>query len=110
VETAAEVRSFVLQRIQHIYERPLMYGGSPECVDTILANYHELVEVIDARDRNVLFDAQEIVQKSIGCPGAMCFGEFCRQNADGKTDTALAQEIVALWKRVDLELDHDRKN
>lgn len=110
MESVAEVRAFVLQRIGDIYERPLMYGDRPEGVDFILYYYHELIERIDGRDRCVLDDAHAVVGKSIDCPSAMCFGTFCRQHAKDKTEAALAQEIVALWKRVDLELGRYKNN
>jgi hypothetical protein len=105
VKSATDIREFVRTRIGYVYERPLMYADRVESLDTLLHFYHELIQYIDECSRNELLEAMESVQKAIGCPGAKSFGQFCRENAAGKSEQDLATEIVDLWKQVDRELN-----
>lgn len=64
-----QIVEFVEERIGHIFRRPLVYGGTPEAVDSILHCYHELWAV--AHDREGDFQAvSTATHLSEGCGSA----------------------------------------
>jgi hypothetical protein len=96
------ILQFVLQRTAQIYERPLMYGGTPECVDALLHFYHELVaEILEIRQG--CEEVNEQRRKELNCVG-MGFSALYRSKDCGAPDHEVARFVVENWREIDSRL------
>ena len=94
-----DILRFVLQRIGQVYQRPLMYGGTPEGLELILHYYHELVaEMLVCRA--ALNDLEQAAHSEAGATAAG-FSTAYRRTHDGATDNEIADYIVLEWQKID---------
>ncbi len=93
-----QVIAFIGQRLAHIYERPLMYGGTPEGVELLLLAYHELWAEITER-RVEFAQAERAVSDAEDC-GSMGFATRCRRSRPTVSPEEAAQYIVSQWRKI----------
>jgi hypothetical protein len=92
----------VLLRIRHVYNRPLMYGGTPEAVDTLLHWYHEMWAVIVEAER--AFERVELSVHMETGPVAAGFATVYRRRRPQSTDKQVARYVVRKWSQIDSRL------
>ena len=98
---ATAILRFVRDRIESIYERPLMYGGEGDGVDLILHDYHELWGVIVER-RDEFEEARLRAHEESGT-GSMNFSRHYRERIrGGEADLRdVLQYVVGRWRAID---------
>src|SRR6516165_9767900 len=102
MKNADAILQFVLRRIADVYERPLMYGGTPECVGSLLHYYHELVAEILER-RQDLEDVRQRHREELRSNG-MDFAALYRSRQADAPDQEVARFVVENWREIDSRL------
>jgi hypothetical protein len=93
-----QIAEFVEERIGHVFRRPLMYGGTPEAVDSILHYDHELWAVAHEREG----DFQEVsaaFHLSEGC-GSASFEHHYRTGHPAASEDEVACYVVSMWRKI----------
>jgi hypothetical protein len=99
MKPAEQILEFVIDRIAHIYSRPLMYGGTPEGVDLILDYYHELwAEIVDLRQNFI--ESTESVHRKEKC-GSKSFSYRFREKRPKANNDEISKYVVNQWKKID---------
>jgi hypothetical protein len=102
MKNADQIANFIIERIGHIYFRPLMYGGTPEGVELILENYHDLwAEIYDQQEnyREIMIQAHE---RQTG--GSMGFSWRYSQKHPEASAEEIANHIVSQWRKISKQL------
>jgi hypothetical protein len=96
--TADEIIALIVAKIGHIYERPLMYGGNAEGVDSLLFVLHSLWS--EATGRIDEFEQARATRCDTECCNAMSFAGYYQ----GRNPSALEPEITAFvvsqWRAI----------
>jgi hypothetical protein len=100
--TAAQVIRLIAQRIGYIYERPLMYGGTAEGVETVLSTLHSLWA--DATGHTEQFSSAVFAIASKNGSDAASFSSHYVRNHPHATEHEVAAHVVSLWKRISNKL------
>ena|ERR1700687_4690556 len=96
---ADAILRFVLERISQIYQRPLMYGGSPEGVDLVLHYYHELVaEILECRPA---FEASKDKAHEEAGAIASGFSKIYRRIQGNPDEHKTVDYVVLQWRKID---------
>lgn len=96
---AGQVLRFVLDRIAQIYQRPLMYGGTPESVDNLLYYYHELwAEILERREEFESVYRGELERE--GCGNMHFAGHYRHRRRPGAEDGEATDFVVRRWLKV----------
>ena len=99
MKDAGSIVQFIVERIGQVYERPRMYGGTPEGVDLILHYFHEIwAEILGCRPR--LEEVSQTVHSEAGGI-AMGFADSQRRRKPHCTEEEIMQLVVLQWKKVD---------
>jgi hypothetical protein len=98
VRNAQEIAEFIAKRLGHIYERPLMYGGTAKGVDVLLSCYHELwAQVHQLEDEYQ--DIRLARYAKEGCGSAGFPFHYHRKRPDAP-DEETAAYVVEQWKKI----------
>src|SRR5438270_7384255 len=99
MKNAAFILRFLENRIANIYERPSMYGGTPEGVDLVLHNYHELwAELLDRRQDFEV--AAQAVRTKARVGAAMSFAWARRHRKRSFSDAEITEYVVLQWRKI----------
>jgi hypothetical protein len=102
MKDANAIARFVVERIGHIYERPRMYGGTPEGVDLILHYFHETwAEILECQPR---YDEVRLAVHSEAGGAAMGFATSFRQRQLPHSEDEVMEFVVLQWRAIDKEL------
>ena len=93
-----QIAEFVEERIGRVFRRPLMYGGTPECVDTILHHDQELWAVAHGREGDFQ-DVSTALHLSEGC-GSASFAHRYRSRHPAASDDEVACYVVSMWRTI----------
>lgn len=100
--TTDETVAWLLSRIGHVMDRPLMYGGTATGVDLILQHYFELLGAITHRHDD--FDrVKAAVHEQQGCR-LQTFASRCHELHPSAPDSDVVEHVVANWKAIAGEL------
>src|SRR5438067_1422314 len=102
MKTAEEVLAYVVDRIGHVYRRPLMYGDNADGVDLLLFAYHDLWAEIVGRQSDLGSARYELASKRGHC--AMSPSTYFRREVPGgdrATEAEAAAYVVDYWALMD---------
>lgn len=92
----------IVERIGHIYFRPLMYGGSSSGVDTILHYYHELWSIIFDQYENYR-SIRDTIEEELSC-GSANFSTKYKMDHSTATENEVAFFAVDQWMLISKKL------
>ena len=95
MKSTDEIVAFIVERIGHIYFRPLMYGGSASGVDTILHYYHELWSKIFDKYHQYQ-SIRNSIEEKLGC-GSANFSTKYKMEHSNATENEVAFFSVDQW-------------
>src|SRR5262245_43661497 len=102
MKNAIAITRFLEERIHCIYQRPLMYGFSPEAVDLILCYCHEPWAFARERDAEFLEAWQTVAEKAR--IGERHFAASRRLKRPPLSEPELAQYVVQQWQKISKHL------
>lgn len=101
MKSSEQISDFITDRIAAIYERPLPFGGTPDCIEIILHCYHELwAEIHDKKDEYTSVRLKIYAEQNCGSMG-FAF-RYKQLNQDATTDE-IARYAVGQWQRISQE-------
>lgn len=102
MKSSEQIIQFILQRIGHIYFRPLMYGGTAEGVELLLHYYHELwAETFEKQEEYKQIRDRIYRQEDCGSGSLIRRFQEIRKNADGQSTS---EYVVKHWRNISKEL------
>jgi hypothetical protein len=102
MKSTDQIVDFIVERIGHIYFRPLMYGGSASGVDTILHYYHELWSIIFDEYDNYQ-SIRNSIEAKLGC-GSANFSTKYKMEHSNATEKEVAFFAVDQWMLISEKL------
>ena len=99
---ATQIVGFLANRIDQIFQRPLMYGGTSEGVDIILHYYHELWAMICYREKEYQSISWDI-HAAEGCDSANFTSHYRRSRPHAPDEDAVLY-VVEQWARISKRL------
>ena len=110
MKSADQIVDFIVERIGHIYFRPLMYGGSASGVDTILHYYHELWSIIFDKYENYR-SIRDTIEEELNC-GSANFSTKYKMDHSSATENEVAFFSVDRWmlisEKLEIPVPYDR--
>ncbi|MBI4751780.1 MAG: hypothetical protein HY774_25130 [Acidobacteria bacterium] len=102
MKSSEHISDLITDRIAAIYNRPLPFGGTPDCVETILHCYHELwAEIHDKKDEYTSVRRKIYAEQDCGSMGFTFRYKQLNQRA---TTDEVATYAVGQWQRISQEL------
>ena len=103
MKDAGQIAEFLLSRIDQIYERPLMYGGTSEGVDIVLHYYHELWAMIFGREEEYQAISGTLHSEAGGVSASFTFNY--RRSRPHASDEETVRYVVEQWARISKGLE-----
>ncbi len=103
MKSVDQIADFIVERIGHIYFRPLMYGDSASGVDAILHYYHELWSMIFDQS-----DFYRSISRSIHAErecGSADFSTKYKMDHSTASEHEIAFFVVDQWMRISEALE-----
>ena len=99
MKTAQEIVEIISQRLGYMYHhRPLMYGGTPEGVETLVWHFHHLyAEIVERRED--FFEALGQVAEEEDCNSKGFAGRY-RSLYPQASDEETAQYVAEQWRKI----------
>ena len=98
MKSTHEILKFVIDRLQHIYDRPLMYGGTAMGVDLVLHYYNELwAEIVERSGEYEALREEVFREENCGSGGFAC--KFLKENPSAPESEA-ASYVVQQWQEI----------
>lgn len=98
MKTKEQIAETYVERIGHVYFRPLMYGGDGRGVELLLSLYHSFwAELLDQEDK--LSDIIRTVMEEQKC-GAFSFVPRYKYNQPNASEQELADYAVLQWIKI----------
>ncbi|HZU36432.1 MAG TPA: hypothetical protein VFA18_11015 [Gemmataceae bacterium] len=98
MKQAADLMRFVLNRLEQVYEQPLVYGRTAEGVDLILHYYHELWAFLAGRDGDFRRVSRDAHAAQLGGSGP--FVTQYRWYEPAASDEEVVEYIVNRWREI----------
>jgi hypothetical protein len=103
MKTAAQIVAFIAERIGFIYHHnPLMYGGTPEGVETLLFYYHELWAEIVERQKEYI-DIRIAAHEKEECNSHSFSGRYLSLHQEA-SDREVANYATTQWRKISDQL------
>lgn len=93
-----EIADYLEQKINQVYERPRMYGGTGEGVDLVLCYLHEIWAMVHCREDDYLKVRLEIHEEE-GCNGCS-FAHLYRRDKPDASEEETVRYVVLQWKKI----------
>jgi hypothetical protein len=93
-----QIAEVVEERIGHVFQRPLLYGGTPEAVDSILHYDDGLWAVAHEREGDFQ-EASAAFHLSEGC-GSASFAHHYRASHPATSEDEVACYVVSMWRKI----------
>jgi hypothetical protein len=99
MKTTEQIIDLIAERIGLLYHHnPLMYGGTPEGVETLLFYYHLLwAEIVDRVDDWRTVHLEQIMVEDAG---SMAFSGKYRVDHPEATDSEAAKYATSQWRKI----------